>query len=1004
MGQKDVFLSTFAQNIFLQKYSMNQQELWRDTCKRVVDAVTSQYLPADLREEIFQAMLARKFIPGGRYLYSAGRAFHQVNNCFSGETRIVTRYGTRTLAELLGKRAILMTSHGRWAEAEIRSFGVQDLLKVTLSRAGVEKEVFATSGHSWRVAKADAKGRPVGKVEVVTECLSPGDRLWEVYGYGVSRTPLSEAGIQHGIVFGDGNVPKDDFGFNTAHVRLCGEKDAQLLRYFHGYPTRPVDQDTEVSGLPRLFKQKPSMEADRSYLLGWLAGYIAADGCVSSVGKVTISSVKRENLEYVKDVCYLLGIGTYTITQSDRVSNLTNEDSTIFNMTFVRHTLSDDLFLCAEHRKRFVDNPQARNSHWTVKYIDKSNRREEVFCAVVPETHEFVLEDNILTGNCLLMRVEDSREGWAEIMKNTTSALMTGAGIGVEYSLLREKGAVIRKTGGTSTGPLALMNMVNEAGRGIMQGGQRRSAIWAGLKWDHPDIIQFMELKNWSNTLKALKEADPNFPLPMEGTNISVGYDTEFFIAAEDRKHPKYKLAWEVWEKNCLQAFSTAEPGMSFNFCKDSESLRNAPVSAATRVLTQEGYKPVSELVGVKTVVWTGKQWASTVFAKTKENAELVKVVLSNGRSIICDPTHPFIVKKPLEETMERVEAKSLKSNQKLVSDLPPCSNEQYKEDLSSEIRVVSVEKLDYTEDVFCCDVGVEEHSFMAEGVVVSNCTEVTSSDDSDRCNLGTVWIQRCKDRDDFARICHIATVFLLCGGIYSDLPYEKCREIGNKNNRIGVGIGGFHEWMMMRGQGYEVTPELHKWLNAYEQETDSAAYIWSKNLGVQIPKGKRSIAPNGTIGIIAESTTGIEPLICKSYKRRYLKNGVWVHEFVVDATVKRLMEAGVKIEEIEDSFDIPFRERVKFQADVQNYVDQAISSTCNLPSWGSDSNNEKTLEKYSNTLLKYAKRLRGFTCYPDGCRSGQPFTRVTLDEAMAAEGTVFEEKPHECTNGICGL
>ena len=81
-----------------------------------------------------------------------------------------------------------------------------------------------------------------------------------------------------------------------------------------------------------------------------------------------------------------------------------------------------------------------------------------------------------------------------------------------------------------------------------------------------------------------------------------------------------------------------------------------------------------------------------------------------------------------------------------------------------------------------------------------------------------------------------------------------------------------------------------------------------------------------------------------------------------------------------------------------------AISSTCNMPSWGSESNNEKTLEQNAKILLKYAKRLRGFTVYPDGCRGGQPLTQVTLEEALKNEGTVFEEEVRECVNGVCGL
>src|SRR6185369_7712928 len=113
--------------------------------------------------------------------------------------------------------------------------------------------------------------------------------------------------------------------------------------------------------------------------------------------------------------------------------------------------------------------------------------------------------------NCLLMKAEDSREGWSDLMQKSCLALMTGAGIGSDYSSVRPEGEPIRKTGGTATGPIALMQMINEAGRGIMQGGSRRAAIWAGLNWKHQDIHKFIRIKNCSDDVKKLKEKDFNF-------------------------------------------------------------------------------------------------------------------------------------------------------------------------------------------------------------------------------------------------------------------------------------------------------------------------------------------------------------------------------------------------------------------------------------------------------------------------------------------------------------
>src|SRR5271170_4784489 len=124
--------------------------------------------------------------------------------------------------------------------------------------------------------------------------------------------------------------------------------------------------------------------------------------------------------------------------------------------------------------------------------------------------------------NCLLMRAEDSREGWADHLQKCAMALMTGAGIGIDYSSVRPRGSIIKKTGGFATGPIALMEMTNRCGSGIMQGGSRRSAIWAGLKWWHKDVKKFIHMKDWTPEVKALKEKDFNFPAVMDGTNISV--------------------------------------------------------------------------------------------------------------------------------------------------------------------------------------------------------------------------------------------------------------------------------------------------------------------------------------------------------------------------------------------------------------------------------------------------------------------------------------------------
>ena len=147
---------------------------------------------------------------------------------------------------------------------------------------------------------------------------------------------------------------------------------------------------------------------------------------------------------------------------------------------------------------------------------------------------------------------------------------------------------------------------------------------------------------------------------------------------------------------------------------------------------------------------------------------------------------------------------------------------------------------------------------------------------------------------------------------------------------------------------------------------------------------------------ITSLTTTGIEPLFAVAYKRRYLTEGTkWKYEFVVDSTADTLIKQnGLDPDKIDTAYKLShnYEQRIKFQADIQDYVDMSISSTINLPSWGSKGNTESDIPKFASVLSRYAPRLRGFTCYPDGSRGGQPLTEVSYAEAMLHKGTVFTE------------
>jgi ribonucleoside-diphosphate reductase alpha chain len=242
--------------------------------------------------------------------------------------------------------------------------------------------------------------------------------------------------------------------------------------------------------------------------------------------------------------------------------------------------------------------------------------------------------------------------------------------------------------------------------------------------------------------------------------------------------------------------------------------------------------------------------------------------------------------------------------------------------------------------------------------------------------------------------IVELGTIFLLAGTIYSDVPTAKIDQIRTKNRRLGLGLMGIHEFLLKRGHKYGANDELAKYLEVYTTSTD-ISHKWADSWDISRPLKTRAIAPTGTIGIVAETTTGVEPIFCVAYKRRYLKHKTWNYQYVIDPTAKRLIDSGVKPDMIEDAYSLAedVERRVAFQAWLQAYVDHSISSTINLPAWGSELNNENRVVELGTMFYKYLPRLRGITVYADGSRGGQPLTPIKYQTAIKHVGETFTER-----------
>src|SRR3990167_3809481 len=281
-------LGNFANTIFKRTYALTPEETWEGCAARVAKELAND---ENQEAKFFDVISKRKFVPGGRYLAQSGK----------GE-------GTK------------------WVEAEIKEFGVQSLYKITLNRGKAIKKIYATADHIWLTRVIGSSNKSIRKI---ITCDLDKENYYILSALAPKfKGNLSYIGVSRGIWFGDGSKNPNTFSINQ--MRLVGQKNKELLDFFRGweisYPAF-AEGDPVIQGAPNYFKDLPSLTEAKGYLLGWLAGYFAADGCVSETGKITISSTKLENIKFVRDVCAILGIGTYSICYQDRISNLTNSES-----------------------------------------------------------------------------------------------------------------------------------------------------------------------------------------------------------------------------------------------------------------------------------------------------------------------------------------------------------------------------------------------------------------------------------------------------------------------------------------------------------------------------------------------------------------------------------------------------------------------------------------------------------------------------------------------------
>lgn len=630
---------------------------------------------------------------------------------------------------------------------------------------------------------------------------------------------------------------------------------------------------------------------------------------------------------------------------------------------------------------------------------------------------------------CFVLPIEDSMEGIFDAVKQAALIHKSGGGTGFSFSRLRAKGSVVRTTGGVASGPVSFIKVFNSATEAVKQGGTRRGANMAILRVDHPDILEFIQCKK--------NNADiTNF-------NISVGITEEFMKAAEEGRdynlvdpHTKEVVgvlsASEVFELIVEMAWTNGEPGIVFldrlNSGNPTPGLgeiesTNPCVTGDTLVETKDGKVRIDSITEADVLSVDGHFYKATAFKTGRKTVYNLK--LKGGFGLRLTEDHRVMTISGWKE------AGKLKSDDEV---------KVYK---NGEFVYAQFESCETAgeEDVFDITESVN-HLFIANGIVVHNCGEQPLLP-YESCNLGSINLSRMvKENDgiyelDFDKLedtVKTAVHFLDNIIDINKYPLPEIDNMTKQTRKIGLGVMGFADLLFLLEVPYnsEEAVNLAQGIMKFigeksKEESRELARVRGPFPAIDssIYKGDvirnattTTIAPTGTISIIAGCSSGIEPLFAISYVRNVMDNDELpeVHPvfektaksrgFYSKELMKRIAHEGTLEhipvpEDIKRIFvtahDIDPVWHIRMQSAFQKYTDNAVSKTVNF-------RNDATRKDVRAVFeLAYKMECKGVTIYRDGSRDSQVLNigNVNKKEEAGKPKTLAPRERPAITTGI---
>ncbi|CAN5324784.1 adenosylcobalamin-dependent ribonucleoside-diphosphate reductase [soil metagenome] len=552
---------------------------------------------------------------------------------------------------------------------------------------------------------------------------------------------------------------------------------------------------------------------------------------------------------------------------------------------------------------------------------------------------------------CFVLNVPDSIEGIMEHAQNVAIIHQTGGGTGMTYEFLRPAGSMVNSTRGVASGPVSFMNIVNQTTEVVKQGGVRRGANMGILSVSHPDILRFIHAKNDQTSLT-------NF-------NISVTV-TDAFMDAVDRG---------IWYQT------------EFN----------------------------------------GKLWTQPVFDAVTGKDYLV-YRRSDGSMVTFADKLAFEIADLSECTTEE----------------PPMPGMVFAPDIWNRI-IASAHKYAEPGIIFIDEVNRHNHLMASMGrIYACNPCGEQQLHFNNSCNLGSIDVAKFFHRgpdgegivewEKLSRVTHLCTQFLDNVVDAGHFPLPEIDDVVKRTRPVGLGIMGFADLCLNMSITYgsdESIQLIERVMGFVRKESWLASLRLGKEKGVfpefeanrdaytrfiyedleiprDIPLTPRNyevttIAPTGTISLLAETSSGIEPNFSWAYVRHdSLGTRTYVHPLAAEAlgqTVDQMDELSIKEAAeyvVEHESELPPHfisavniksiEHVKVLAAAQKHVDNSISKTCNGAT-------DDTVESV-NELYQIARRsgCKAVSYYRDGSREGQVLNSMKAKVTEGAETEIHSE------------